>query len=304
MQSGQKAKLKISAQAAALLKADTPREEKLKVARGEVRLDPSDFIAVLLYLSRIQDSELRSSSLASIKALGEDIIAEICSGPDTQPLILDTLARVHFENPRVAFQAAMHPNVDRNTLTFLAERGVEAAQLLLEAEDEEKLEAQNAERKQKSADSPPRPGLSERDGNESKSKYQQTQELGITQKIKFALTGDKEWRSLLIRDNNKVVSRSVLKNPRITEQEVLVICKSSVKNDEILRLICTNKEWTKNHQIRKALIENHKTPLHYSLRFLTFLSDKELSFLAKSKNVSSVIITQARRNLVNRKSGK
>jgi hypothetical protein len=304
MQSGQKVKLKISARAAVLLKPETPREDKLKVARGEISLEASDLIAVLMYLSRSQDSELRGFSLASMKALSEDILTEICSRTDTQPLILDTLARIHFENQRVAFQAVMHPNIHRSTLTFLSERGVEAAQLLLEAEDEENLETKTAEKNTKPADSSPRSAPSDRDGNESKSKYQQTQELGITQKIKFALTGDKEWRSLLIRDNNKVVSRSVLKNPRITEQEVLVICKSSVKNDEILRLICTNKEWTKNQQIRKALIENHKTPLHYSLRFLTFLSDKELSFLAKSKNVSSVIITQARRQLVNRKSGK
>ncbi|HKZ16111.1 MAG TPA: hypothetical protein VJ161_01425 [Geobacteraceae bacterium] len=287
-----------------MLQADTPREEKLKASRGEIRLDPSDLVAVLLYLSRGQDGELRNFSLGSMKALGEDILTAVCSRPDTQPLILDTLARVHFENPRVAFQAAMHPNVNRSTLTFLAERGVEAAQLLLEAEEQEKLDAEAAKMQKKTADSSTRSVSSEKDGMESKSKYQQTQELGIPQRIKFALTGDKEWRSLLIRDNNKVVSRSVLKNPRITEQEVLVICKSSVKNDEILRLICTNKEWTKSHQIRKALIENHKTPLHYSLRFLTFFSDKELSFLARSKNVSSVIVTQARRMLVNRKSGK
>jgi hypothetical protein len=118
------------------------------------------------------------------------------------------------------------------------------------------------------------------------------------------LMGNKEWRSILIRDNNKIVCESVLKNPRITDQEILVIAKSSERSDEIIRIICSNKEWTKSYQLRKALIENHKTPLQFALRFLSLLTEKDLAFLVKSKNVSSVIVTQARKMLTNKKSGK
>jgi hypothetical protein len=77
-----------------------------------------------------------------------------------------------------------------------------------------------------------------------------------------------------------------------------------VQNDEIMRVICANKEWVKNPQIRKALVENHKTPLPNALRFLQYLSEKDLSQLAKSKNVSTVIATQARRILLSKKEGR
>ncbi len=125
--------------------------------------------------------------------------------------------------------------------------------------------------------------------------------MGVGDKIKVALTGDKEWRSLLIKDSNKLVNSAVVKNPRITEPEILTISKSVVQNDEILRIICQNKEWVKNPAIRKALVLNNKTPLPVAIRFMGFLSEKDLSGMAKSKNISSVLVNNARRMLFSRK---
>jgi hypothetical protein len=125
--------------------------------------------------------------------------------------------------------------------------------------------------------------------------------MGVGEKIKMALTGDKEWRSLLIKDSNKLVNGAVVKNPRITEPEILAISKSVIQNDEIIRVICHNKEWIKNMEIRKALVLNHKTPLPVALRFMAYLSEKDLGSIAKSKNVSSVLANNARRMLLNKK---
>ncbi len=303
MESGHKVKLTISTQAAVFLKAETPREEKLRAARGEIPLDPADLVAVLLYLSRDKDSELKGCSVNSLKRLGEETLMTVCTKMDTHPFILDVIARIHHANSSVAELIAIHPNSSENTLTFLAEHGVEAAR---EPADTIANNVTEAGQDMKSA------GIQitsekiaiEDENDEPVGKYQFAQGLAIKDKIKLALTGDKEWRMIFIKDNNKVVSESVLKNPRITEQEVLLICKSSFNNDEIIRIICANKEWTKNPQIRKALIENNKTPLNYALRFISCLGEKDLAFLAKNKNVSSVIATQARRLLFNKKYGK
>ncbi len=100
------------------------------------------------------------------------------------------------------------------------------------------------------------------------SKYQMIQLMGTGEKIKMALTGDKEWRAILVKDANKLVSGSVIKNPRITDGEILTIIKAGVQNEEIIRLICANKDWIKNYNIRKALIECPKTPLPNALRYL------------------------------------
>jgi hypothetical protein len=139
------------------------------------------------------------------------------------------------------------------------------------------------------------------ESGEFKSKYKLCMELDISAKIKYAMAGDKEWRSILIKDSNKLVSGAVIRNPRISEGEVLTIAKSKIQNDEILRIICMNKDWLKNYQIRKALVENAKTPLPKALRFMSTLSEKDINSLAKSKNVSSAIAAQARRISVTRK---
>ncbi len=306
MDEAQKAKLKISYQAAAYLKKEVPREEKQKAAQGEVPLDPSDLVALLLYFSRDQDSELRRLSVVSLKELSEDILTAVCSKPDTHPVILDVLARLHYTNSTVSAQIALHRNADENTLAFLAEHENEIVQQSPGATKKENGCNSSSESKEKTEikQLTSESDEEEDEKNEFRSKFQIAQELGVKDKIKLAFTGDKEWRMLLIRDNNKLVSEAVIKNPRITEQEVLLICKSTVKNDEIIRTICANKEWTKNIQIRKALIENSKTPLHYALAFLSYLGEKDLAFLSKSKNISSVIATQARRMLFNKKYGK
>ena len=111
----------------------------------------------------------------------------------------------------------------------------------------------------------------------------------------MALTGSKEWPTVLIKDTIKPICCAVLKNPRITEAEILAIARSAVQYDDIIRLICANREWVKKYPIRKALVENHRTPLPVALKLLATLGEKDLTFLAKNKNISTVISTQARK---------
>ncbi|MEI6703679.1 MAG: hypothetical protein WCL71_09115, partial [Deltaproteobacteria bacterium] len=82
---------------------------------------------------------------------------------------------------------------------------------------------------------------------------------------------------------------------------VLGLIKSGIQNDEIMRLICANREWVKNYNIRKALITNNRTPVQHAMKFLDTMGEKDLASLAKSKNISSVISTMAKRILLSKK---
>jgi hypothetical protein len=130
------------------------------------------------------------------------------------------------------------------------------------------------------------------------SKYQLSLDMPVAEKIKTALTGDKEWRTIFLRDANKLVSGAVLKNPRITEGEVLAVARNRSASDELIRLILLNNEWLKNTEIRKALVVHPRTPLPKALRFMTVYTEKELKQLTKSRNVSQVIVNNARRMLM------
>ncbi|MBE0597614.1 MAG: hypothetical protein IH614_10115 [Desulfuromonadales bacterium] len=116
----------------------------------------------------------------------------------------------------------------------------------------------------------------------------------------MALTGDKEWRNIFIKDANKLVNTAVLKNPRITDPEVLAIAKNRTSNDELIRLITINREWVKLYEVQKALVLHPRTPLPKALRYMAVLTLKDLKNLAKSRNVAQVIANNARRMLADK----
>ncbi len=138
----------------------------------------------------------------------------------------------------------------------------------------------------------------------NQSKYQQALDMGVSEKIKLALTGDKEWRTIFIKDPNKLVHSAVLKNPRITEGEVLTISKNKSSSDEMIRIITLNREWLKNYAIKKALIFHPRTPLQNALRYMNILGEKDLKALAKSRGVSQVIVNAARRAIIQKEKKK
>ena len=123
------------------------------------------------------------------------------------------------------------------------------------------------------------------------------QKMTVMQKIKLARLGGQEARGILIRDRNKVVAASAISSPKITDSEVVGFAQSRGVSDEVLRIISTNREWTRNYQVKLALVGNPKTPQASAVKFLNYLQDKDLRSLMKSKDVPTVISTQARRIL-------
>ncbi len=121
--------------------------------------------------------------------------------------------------------------------------------------------------------------------------------MKTSEKIKLAMTGGKSARALLIKDANKIVSSSVMKSPKITENEVEGISRSRGVSDEVIRMVASNREWTKSYQVKYNLSTNPKTPLTESMRFLNHLRDKDLRDIARSRNVPSQVATQAKRIL-------
>jgi hypothetical protein len=302
----QKVTLKLSAEAAAYVRPETAREVRLSAARGDVSLKVADLGMVLFLLSRDPDPEVRGAAVRSLRELPDSILIPLAAAADTHPLLLDALARVHHENAALVGTILAHQDLDERTRQFLAVKETtvspvgngEAGRSDAGPEDIPEDEQAGAE----IADLP----SAEEDEEETVkeeylSKYKLLLSMPINEKIRMAMIGDKEWRSLLIKETNKLVSSAVIKNPRITEPEILAIAKSSELNEEVIRLVSMNREWIKVYPIRKALVENSKTPLPKALRFLSTMNEKDMLAMAKSKNISSVIARQAQRLLLNKK---
>lgn len=130
---------------------------------------------------------------------------------------------------------------------------------------------------------------------------QKIQQLTVGERIAIALRGGQEIRSILLKDANKEVVLTVLKNPKITETEVELIAHSRNIPEEALRAIHKNREWMKNYGINLALVNNPKTPPGIGITLVSGLRLKDIALLEKNKNVPEAIRAVAKKLLQARK---
>ena len=128
--------------------------------------------------------------------------------------------------------------------------------------------------------------------------YALIQQMNIVQKVKLARLGNKEARSLLVRDRNKVVAVAAVSSPKLSDNEVVTIAQSRNVCDEVLRMISSNRQWTRNYKVKLSLATNPRTPQPTAMKLVNFLQDSDLRAIVKSKDVPSAISTHARRILM------
>ncbi len=114
-------------------------------------------------------------------------------------------------------------------------------------------------------------------------------EMAVGKKIKLAYLGNKEARSILIRDRNRVVASAVVKSGRLSDQEVASYAGNKNLDGEVIREIVANKEWMRKYPIRVALVNNPKTPVSEAVSIVSQLQKKDLMMLTRNRNVPSVV---------------
>jgi len=143
--------------------------------------------------------------------------------------------------------------------------------------------------------------------NEQSTQYQSIltliKQMSLAERLKLCIIGNFESRRILIKDPNKIVALAALKNPRITEIEVSMASQSTSVSEEVLREISKNREWTRHYDVKSALVFNPKSPPDVSLNFIKHLKDRDLKLLSRSKNVPGVIITTAKRMILQKQDG-
>jgi hypothetical protein len=118
--------------------------------------------------------------------------------------------------------------------------------------------------------------------------------MSVSEKIKLATLGNKEARTLLLRDSNKLVSMAAATSPRITDGEIQSLANSRTVNADVLRYIYSNREFLRTYAIKISLVKNPKVPLPTALKMLHTLQEKDIKELARDRNVPQTIQAQAK----------
>ncbi|MFZ1701232.1 MAG: hypothetical protein WBO10_14815 [Pyrinomonadaceae bacterium] len=127
--------------------------------------------------------------------------------------------------------------------------------------------------------------------------------MGVKDRVKLGMKGDREARNILIRDPNRLVSGAVVNNPRITEQEIETIASMRSVSEDILRQIATNRQWSRSYSIMHTLAKNPRTPLANSITIMSRLQLRDLVSLSKNRNVPDAVRRQAERLYSTRSGG-
>ena len=292
------------------------REDKLAVCTGGVKLPAPDLAEVLTVLALDSDPLISTHAQESVLALPIENFVEALNRQQALEPLFEFAAKNLAAKPGVADALIKNKSCPAEHLVPLVEHlsalGVQSLMDELErVSDSKELAAalekstsvtfeQKIQLNELLSDALPDQELlaevaaeAEPDPERRKTLLQQISTMTVAQRVKFAIMGGSEARRTLVRDTNKVVQRAVLQSPRLTNQEVEAFASMTSLTDEILRLIGKNRNFRKNYNIVRNLLNNGKAPLDVTLGLLPMINATDLKKLGMNKNIPETLRSSA-----------
>jgi hypothetical protein len=247
-------------------RGEVPRDVRLLAAQGGLATRAYEQLAILVALLEDPDAEIRATADETLNRIPVEALQKFLARSD----------------------------VAIGLREFFADRGVFPAEIPAIEVDEPIVEAPAETAEEEKYD----------EDEARESIVAKLSKMGFTQRLKAAVKGTREMRSILIRDPNKMIASAVLSSPKLTEQEVESIARMASVSDDVLRIIATNRRWMKNYNVMLGLVKNPKTPVAMSLNLMNRLNDRDMGQLSNDRNVPEPLRIAARKKVVASTSGK
>jgi hypothetical protein len=240
-------------------RGEVAREVRLLAAAGAIAPRAHEQLSILILLLDDADREIRATAQATLDRIPVDSLTTFLARSD----------------------------VPIGVREFFADRGVFPAEIPALSGDDPLLDTEQTEIV-----------AEEESGDQSRdSLIQQLANMGFADRLKAAMKGSREMRAILIRDPNKMISAAVLSSPKLNDAEIEGFARMSNVTEEVLRIIASNRAWTKNYSVVVGLTKNPKTPLGLSLNLMARLNDRDIGTLATDRNVPEPLRAAARRKV-------
>ena len=239
-------------------RGEVARDVRLLAAQGGVAPTPVEQVGLLALLSDDQEDEVRVAARDAIAKMPIDFISKV-------------IARTE---------------VPQELREFYTARGIPVSDTPLEDEAANPLDVDGDEL-----------GSEATTEDDKKSMLEKLATMNVPERVKAAMKGTREMRAVLVRDSNKIVSLAVLSSPKVNEAEIESFCRMGNVGEDVLRVIASNRAWTKNYGVISALVRHPKTPIAMTLPLLNRLSERDLKGLMTNHNVPEVVRLSARRKV-------
>jgi hypothetical protein len=299
-----------------LRKGNASRENKLAVCTGGVRLPAPDLAEILAVLALDSDELVSKRAQEAILSLPIENFVEALHRQEALEPLFEFAAKNLAGKPGVADALIKNKSCGPQHLVpvvqHLSALGVQALMEELDRVSDSKELAsaleqsssvtmeQKGQLKELLSDETPDVATleealvdAEPDNEKRKTLLQQISVMTVAKRVKFAMMGAADARRVLIRDTNKVVQRAVLQSPRLTDQEVEAFASMTSLTDEILRIIGKSRNFRKNYNVVRNLLNNGKAPLDATLGLLPMLNRTDLKRLGSNKNIPETLRTSA-----------
>ena len=257
---------------------EAPADVRLMAARGVLLLRPEAQLSLLMLLASDEVPEVAAAARRTIARLPAEPLAALLAGSDT-PVEL----RAFYASVGSGSEPGQAPADEEIAGEALLAEGGESSVDPSASTELANPEAAGSESEEIEA-TPERRGTAQR-----------LSMLTVADRLKVAVLGSREERSILVRDPNRLISSAVLSSPRLTESEVEAIARMTSVSGDILRAVGTNRVWTKNYAVIAALARNAKTPIAVALSLLNRLMARDIKFLASDRNIPEPVRLAARK---------
>jgi hypothetical protein len=226
-------------------------------ARGAIAPRPIEQLGLLMLLSSDPDTDIRETAEATLQRIPQDLVAAFIARSDVPSEMREFFTKRGIAPAVTAAPDAAAPLVDEDDTEYGPEPKT----------DEEKL-----------------------------STVQRLASMSVPQKVRAAVKGTREMRTVLIRDPNKLVALSVLSSPKVNDTEIEAYARMTSVGEDVLRTIAQTRAWVKNYTVVHALVKNAKTPVALSMNLLNRLTEADVRRISTDRNVPERIA--ARKKLV------
>lgn len=134
-------------------------------------------------------------------------------------------------------------------------------------------------------------------GESFESVFKQLLRMNPAQRLRAAFRAGREARQILIRDTNRMVAAAVLRNARLTEEEVVNFAAQKGLSEDILRQIGGARAWMGSYAVVHNIVRNPKTPIAIAMNNLTRLVSRDLTQIVRDRNIQEVVRRSAKRQL-------
>ena len=290
-------------------------ERKLAVCSGSIPLSLEDRVELLAVLAGDSDVAISGRAQSALAAIPVQEYTAALSRVDADPRLFSYCVRNLADKPGIADAMANNPACPMRVMEHLANYLTTAGiQVLLDELErlasspgliEALVNSPAASIQQKTALQEMQEGAlpahevasavadAEPDPVKRETLLQRLSKMNVVERIRLAFRGNREERMALIRDPNKIVQRSVMQSPRITDQDVEAFSAMTTVSAEVFRAIALSRGFMKNYVIVRNLTKNPKVPLDISLHLLSRLTAPDLKQLCANKNIPDTLRSMA-----------